>query len=66
MLRNVLLFLFLFAGIQGFSQAVEKVIVLKDKDTDVAIEDATVSILKTKQSLLSGRQLYQRFLNGCD
>ena len=65
MLRNVLLLLFLFSGIQGFSQAVEKVIILKDKDTDVAIEDATVSILKTKQNLLSNANGVVTFeLNG--
>lgn len=53
MLRNVLLLLLLLVGIQAFSQSVEKVIILKDKDTDVAVEDATVSILKSKQNLLS-------------
>lgn len=53
MLRNVLLLLLLLIGIQAFSQSVEKVIILKDKDTDVAVEDATVSILKSKQNLLS-------------
>ena len=65
MLRNVLLLLFLIAGIQAFSQSVEKVIILKDKDTDVAIEDATVSILKTKQNLLSNANGVVTFeLNG--
>jgi len=65
MLRNVLLLLFLLAGIQAFSQSVEKVIILKDKDTDVAIEDATVSILKTKQNLLSNANGVVTFeLNG--
>lgn len=65
MLRNVLLLLLILAGIQAFSQSVEKVIVLKDKDTDVAIEDATVSILKTKQNLLSNANGVVTFeLNG--
>lgn len=52
-LRKILLFFFLLLGIESFSQAVEKTIILKDKDTDAPIEDATVSILKTKQNLLS-------------
>lgn len=65
MLRNVLLLLLLLVGIQAFSQSVEKVIILKDKDTDVAVEDATVSILKSKQNLLSNANGVVSFeLNG--
>ncbi|NHM07138.1 carboxypeptidase-like regulatory domain-containing protein [Flavobacterium sp. CYK-4] len=53
MLRKVLLLFFLFLNLLAFAQAVEKTIILKDKDTDAPIEDATVTILKTKQNLLS-------------
>ena len=53
MLRNVLLLFVLISGFHVFSQSVEKTIVIKDQDTDVAIEDVTVSILKTRQNLLS-------------
>ena len=53
MLRKILLIFFLIMGFQTFSQAVEKIIILKDKDTEATIEDAAVSIVKTKQNLLS-------------
>lgn len=51
--RKVLLLFFLFLNLLAFAQAVEKTIILKDKDTNAPIEDATVTILKTKQNLLS-------------
>ena len=53
MLRNVLLLFVLFFGFQAFSQSETKIIILKDKDTDAFIEDATVTILKTRQNFLS-------------
>lgn len=52
MKRNLILFLFIFC-IKAFSQNVEKIIVLKDAETDQPIEDATVFVAKTKQTLLS-------------
>ncbi len=65
MLRKILLMFFLMIGFQAFSQAVEKMIVLKDKDTEATIEDAAVSILKTKQNLLSNANGVVTFeLNG--
>ncbi|WP_298224923.1 hypothetical protein [Flavobacterium sp.] len=65
MLRKVLLLFFLILSIDTFSQSVEKSIILKDKDTEAPIEDATVSILKTKQNLLSNANGVVTFeLNG--
>lgn len=50
----MLLFLFIFYGV--WSQNIEKSIILKDSDTNLAIQDATVYLFKTKQSLLSNSQ----------
>jgi hypothetical protein len=47
-----LLFLILIP-IAAFSQSIEKSILLKDAITDKPIEDATVYVIKTKQTLLS-------------
>lgn len=52
MKRKLILFLLIFC-IKAFSQDVEKAIVLKDAETDQPIEDATVFVAKTKQTLLS-------------
>lgn len=52
MKRNLIVF-FLIITLQAFSQNEEKSIVLKDADTDLPIEDATVFVAKTKQTLLS-------------
>lgn len=48
-----LFFIFIFLSVQMFSQSEEVTIILKDKDTDAPIEDVSVTILKTKQNLLS-------------
>ncbi|HPW97768.1 MAG TPA: hypothetical protein PK218_04345 [Flavobacterium sp.] len=48
-----LLAILFFYSIQLFSQTESKTIILKDKDTDAPIEDVTVTLLKTKQNLLS-------------
>lgn len=47
----VLFFLFLFSTV--CSQNIEKKLLIKDVDTGLPIEDATVFIVKSKQSLLS-------------
>lgn len=52
-MKNNLILLFLIFSINAFSQSEEKIIVLKDVDTDLPIEDATVFVSKTKQTLLS-------------
>ena len=52
-MKKKLVLLFLILSTAVFSQTEEKVIVLKDVDTDLPIEDATVYIAKTKQTLLS-------------
>lgn len=44
-----------------WSQSVEKIIILKDAATNLPIEDATVYIAKTKQSLLSNSNGYVTF-----
>jgi hypothetical protein len=46
-------FVFLFFSNHLYSQEVEKAIILKDADTNLAIEDATVLVLKTKQMNLT-------------
>ena len=50
---KVLFFIFIFFSFQMFSQSEVITIVIKDKDTDAPIEDVSVSIVKTKQNLLS-------------
>ena len=50
--KGIFFILFLFS-VQLFSQGELKTIILKDKDTDLPIDDVTVSILKSKQNLLS-------------
>ena len=52
MKHNLILF-FLIFSLYCFSQNEVKIIVLKDVDTEQTIEDATVFIAKTKQTLLS-------------
>ncbi len=61
MKRNFLLF-FLTLSISVLSQNVEKSIVLKDVDTNLPIEDATVFIAKTKQTFLSNSEGTVTFL----
>ena len=55
-------FLFLFFSSHLYSQEVEKSIILKDADTNLAIEDATVLVLKTKQLNLSNAEGKVSFL----
>ncbi len=47
------LLLILLICLKGFSQNIEKSIIIKDIDTNLPIEDVTVYIVKTKQNLLS-------------
>jgi len=59
-----LLFLLIF-GWTVSAQNVEIAIILKDADTNLPVEDATVFVLKTKQSLLSNSEGKVTFvLNG--
>jgi len=55
MKKNYLLF-FLIICYSCFAQTTEKSIVLKDAETNLPIEDATVFIIKTKQTLLSNSE----------
>ncbi|MGV9002938.1 hypothetical protein [Flavobacterium sp.] len=48
-----IIFVFIFLASRMFSQSEVKTIILKDKDTNAPIEDVSVTILKTKQNLLS-------------
>jgi hypothetical protein len=52
-MKKTVIILFLIFSIKAFTQNEEKVLVLKDADTDLPIEDATVFVAKTKQTLLS-------------
>ena len=56
MLRNILLLFFIILSFVVSSQNVERTILLKDKETNLPIEDATILILKTKQNLLSNSE----------
>lgn len=56
-----LLFLLIFSWMVS-AQNVEIAIVLKDADTNLPVEDATVYVLKTKQSLLSNSEGKVTFL----
>lgn len=64
-MKKNLILIFLILSFNAFSQNEEKVIVLKDADTDLPIEDATVFVTKTKQTLLSNAEGTVSFvLNG--
>ena len=52
-MKKILLLFFLISSMTIFSQNEEKIIVLKDADTEQPIEDATVFVARTKQTLLS-------------
>lgn len=45
----------MISSLSSFSQKVDKIIVIKDKETNLPIEDATVTIVKTRQNLLSNK-----------
>jgi len=55
MMRTVLVLFFLITALPTFSQKVDKIIVVKDQDTNLPIEDVTVTIVKTRQNLLSNK-----------
>lgn len=64
-MKHCLIILLIFFSINSFSQNEEKTIVLKDADTDLPIEDATVFVAKTRQTLLSNAEGTVSFvLNG--
>lgn len=52
-MKQTLVLFFLCICFVGWSQSAEKQIIIQDVDTNLPIEDATVYIVKTKQSLLS-------------
>lgn len=55
-MKKKLLFLFLILSVKVFSQNTQLSIVVKDAATDLPIEDATVYIVKSKQTLLSNAE----------
>lgn len=64
-MKKSIALLFLISGFTALSQSVEKSIVLKDIDTNLPIEDVTVFVAKTKQTLLSNAEGVVTFvLNG--
>ncbi|HNP33352.1 MAG TPA: hypothetical protein PKN96_08670 [Flavobacterium sp.] len=64
-MKKSILILFLISGFSVLSQSIEKSIVLKDVDTNLPIEDVTVFVAKTKQTLLSNADGLVTFaLNG--
>ena len=62
-MKKITLLLILLFNVIVSSQNVEKSIILKDVDTDLPIEDATVYIAKTKQTLLSNAEGEVTFVN---
>ncbi|MFY8009398.1 MAG: hypothetical protein ACOVNW_06835, partial [Flavobacterium sp.] len=64
-MKQIYLLLIFFFGFTVTAQNVEIAIILKDADTNLPIEYATVFVLKTKQSLLSNSEGKVTFiLNG--
>ncbi|WP_445452029.1 hypothetical protein [Flavobacterium sp. 25HG05S-40] len=55
-MKRIVVLLFLTFSLHLFSQNEEKVLVLKDAETDLPVEDATVFVTKTKQTLLSNAE----------
>ncbi|MEC4050319.1 hypothetical protein OX284_012825 [Flavobacterium sp. SUN046] len=52
-MKKILLLFFVVFSAATFSQTVERTISLKDAETNLPIEDATVFVLKTKQTLIT-------------
>lgn len=64
-MKKIIYLFFLLNSIIIFSQNEEKTIIIKDIDTELPIEDATVFITKSKQTLLSNAEGTVNFiLNG--
>lgn len=64
-MKSIVLIIVLISSFSALSQSVEKSIVLKDVDTNLPIEDVTVFVAKTKQTLLSNADGVVTFvLNG--
>lgn len=55
-MNRKLLFIFLFFGINTFAQNVEVNLLLLDIETNLPVEDATIFVVKTKQTLLSNAE----------
>jgi hypothetical protein len=53
---NSLFFDFTLFSFQLYIETEQKILIIKDKDTDLAIEDVTVSIAETKQNLVSNSE----------
>jgi len=64
-MKNYLIVFFLILGFNAFSQNEEITIVFRDADTQEPVEDATVYVSKTRQTLLSNSEGVVSFmLNG--
>ena len=55
MRRTILVLFLLMNSLLSFSQKDDKIIIIKDQDTNLPIEDVTVTIVKTRQNLLSNK-----------
>lgn len=62
MMKHFIVFIFLVLSSTVFSQNDEKIIILKDAETQQPIEDATVLVVKTKQIVLSNSEGKVSFL----
>jgi hypothetical protein len=56
MIKKVFFIFLILSSFKAISQNVEKIIIIKDQDTNLPIEDVTVSILKTRKNLLSNSE----------
>lgn len=54
-IKKICLLFFLFFSLMSFSQA-EITVILKDADTDLPIEDAVITVLRTNQGLISNSE----------
>lgn len=55
MWKTVLVLFLMISSLPAFSQKVDKIIILKDQETNLPIEDVTVTIVKIRQNLLSNK-----------
>lgn len=53
---RVLLFFFLLLASAGFAQQAEKILIIRDQDTNQPIEDVTVTVAKTRQNFISNKE----------
>ena len=61
MWKTGLVLFLMISSLPAFSQKVDKIIVIKDKETNLPIEDSTVTVVKTRQNLLINKDCIVSF-----